>query len=326
MDTMLSRILCALFGLLPLVSFAQDTPPSQDLRQDQDFFNQQTKIYQKWLDNSGIGSVLKVRELDVEERELTLFLEFKYMDIDSIVRAWETVKKDFERANPITLEQQLFYKLANLMEVRQSLVRLAIFDTYDLRKEPLFLRGIYFEDGKVQVEVSNPKSSIEEIKITLDQYTRKKKLSVQSFKETFSKAYVFEKIMQFAEPHFRRKTCDGRNPEVRLVENQEVLRFKALDLCREVLTDAANPLLAQLLNTVGFGLNWVKREKLDVLIAYEDLSNGFKLIITIDGKYGSGLYSQVGREGYYSMEGDFDEYLEDYADAFKELVRKAVLK
>ena len=104
----------------------------------------------------------------------------------------------------------------------------------------------------------------------------------------------------------------------------DVLRFRATDLCREVLTDAANPTLAKILNNFGLGVNWVKREKLDILIAYEELPKGFKLTITIDGKYGSGLYNQVGRGGYYSMEGDFDEYLENYADAFKELVREAI--
>ena len=325
MDTMRSKIFLFVFNFLPFAFFAQDFQQTQDLRQDLEYFNQQKDIYQKWLDNSGIGSVLKVKELDVQEKQLTLFLKFEYTNIDSIVQAWTTIKREFEKENSIRLEQQLFYKLANLMEVRQSLVRVAIFDTYDLRKEPLFLRGIYFDAGMVKVQESNPKSKIEEIQITLDQHTKRKKLSVASFKETFTKAYVFEKLTKFAEPHFQRKTCEGRKPEIRIIENVDVLRFRATDLCREVLTDAANPTLARILNNFGLGVNWVKREKLDILIAYEELPKGFKLTITIDGKYGSGLYNQVGRGGYYSMEGDFDEYLEDYADAFKELVREAIL-
>ena len=208
MDTMRSKIFLFVFNFLPFAFFAQDFQQTQDLRQDLEYFNQQKDIYQKWLDNSGIGSVLKVKELDVQEKQLTLFLKFEYTNIDSIVQAWTTIKREFEKENSIRLEQQLFYKLANLMEVRQSLVRVAIFDTYDLRKEPLFLRGIYFDAGIVKVQESNPKSKIEEIQITLDQHTKRKKLSVASFKETFTKAYVFEKIAKFAESHFQRKTCE----------------------------------------------------------------------------------------------------------------------
>lgn len=304
---------------LPLYSNAQD------LTQDLAFFQKETKTYQKWLDKSGIGTVLSVRELEVKEKELTLYLEFHYQDIDSVVRAWNAVKTAFELEQPISLEQQLLYKLTNIMEVRESMASVAIFDTYDLRKEPLFLRGIYFEAGKVAIEESNPRSKTREITFSPSQLKGdKKKISNADFRKAYSKEVVFEKITQFAEKHFQRKTCLERNPKVRFVENEEVLRFKATDLCREVLTDAANPLLAQLLSKVGYDANWVKREKLDILIAYKEQDTGFQLHITIDGKYGSGLYSQVGRGGYYSMEIDFDAYLEDYADEFKELLRRAI--
>lgn len=32
-----------------------------------------------------------------------------------------------------------------------------IYDTYDMVKEPLFFRGIYFDKNRIQVEENNPK-------------------------------------------------------------------------------------------------------------------------------------------------------------------------
>ena len=322
MHIMTARIFFLLFQFLPFIFFAQDLQQVEDLRDDQDFFNQQIVIYQKWLDNTGLGTIMKVRELEVEEKQLTLYLESTFTDVAETQSAWVKAKEEFEQENPIKFEQQLFYKLANLMEVSQSIARLALYDTYDPYKKELFFRGIHFKNGQVQVDELNYKGKIEEIQVTINQ----KKLSVASFKKTFAKTEVFEKIIAFATPHFQRKTCKDRNPEIQIVENIEVLRFRATDLCREVLTDAANPLLGQILNTFGLDVNWVEREKLDILIAYEEITEGFKLTITIDGKYGSGLYNKVGRSGYYSMEGDFDAYLEAYANRFKELVRKAILE
>ena len=310
-----------------LFSFTVAVAQPGGLIQDTDFFNQQKETYQRWLDHSGMGKVLHVEELKVEEEGLSLYLGFPYSDIDSIVRAWESLKREFEVDNPITLEQQLFYKMVNLMEVRQSLADVQIYDTYDLRREPLFFRGIYFEEGKVKVEESNPKSKIREIKFSPNKLGEKMKgQSVEEFNKRYSKEAVYGLIYPYAKQYFEQKRCEGRYPEVRLLENDEVLRFEAIDLCREVLTEAANPLLAEALNIFGLNYNWVKREKLDITIAYKKLDTGFSLYITIDGKYGSGLYSQVGRGGYYSMEIDFDEYLEVYADLFKERLRNEILK
>lgn len=317
--TLFSLFLCLFF--LPFAISAQDG----DLLPDEAFFNEQADTYQRWLDHTGLGEKLQVREIEVKEEMLTLFLEFPYQEIDSIVRAWERLKMDFDTASPITLEQQLFYKMVSLMEVRQSMAQVVIFDTYDLRKEPLFLRGIYFEDGQVKVEESNPKSKIREVQFTPAKLNRDaKKMSVEAFKKKYNREYVYNTIYEFAKQHFERKKCDQRYPEVRLLENDENLHFEVMDLCREVLTDAANPLLCQILQKFGHDCNWVKREKLDLLIVYQEETEGFRLHVTIDGKYGSGLYSKVDRGAYLSMEIDFDEYLEVYADQFKERLKDSL--
>lgn len=162
--TTATRVFLSLGACLLAFSFA--TAQVEGLVKDAGFFNQQKDTYQRWLDHSGLGEVLHVEELKVEEERLSLYLGFPYSDIDSIVRAWEALKREFEMESPLSLEQQLFYKAVNLMEVRQSLVDVQVYDTYDLRREPLFFRGIYFDEGRVKVEESNPRAKIREVKFS----------------------------------------------------------------------------------------------------------------------------------------------------------------
>ncbi|MCO6477208.1 MAG: hypothetical protein J5I94_11335 [Phaeodactylibacter sp.] len=321
------RTLFSIGACLLAISVASAQP--ENLTLDMDFFNRQKQTYQRWLDHSGLGKVLHVEAIDVKEQSLSLYLGFPYDDIDSIVRAWEALKREFEAERPISLEQQLFYKAVNLMEVRQSLVDVQIYDTYDLRQEPLFFRGIYFEDGEVQVEESNPKSKVREVSISPANFKGMKGASEAQFRQAFSRQAVFDKVLEYARKRYGSTGCEQRTPKVRVLENETVLRFEVEDLCREVLTDEANPLLARILNSCcGQDYNWVKRELLSFIVTHRELpeGKGFLLTIEIDGKYGSGLYEKVRRGGYLSMEADFDDYLERYADSFREDLKKVVLK
>ena len=296
-----------------------------DLTTDALFFEQQKEAYQRWLDHSGLGQVLRVETIKVEPNELALYLSFPYNDIDTIMVAWQKLKQTFDQTRPISLERQLFYKMVNLMEVRQTLANIQIYDTYDLRKEPLFFRGIYFAEGNVKVETSDPRSKIREVNIRPPSFEEMKKTSVEAFKQRYSRNNVYNSIYEYAKARYERTVCDNRDPKVRILENEEVLRFEVFDLCKEVLIDDSNPLLCRILQKLGHHCNWVKRELLVFTITYKSLEDGFRLHIEIDGKYGSGYYDQVRRGGYLSMEIDFDDYLERYADEFKERLKSEIL-
>jgi hypothetical protein len=289
-----------------------------DLREDTVFFNQQQNEYQRWLDSSGLGKILQVEAIDVQEQHLSLYLGFAYNDIDSIVRAWDMLKSTFETERAITLEQQLFYKAVSMMEVRQSRVDVQLYDTYDLRKEPLFFRGIYFEDEEVKVEVSNPKSKIRDIEFEASDFPSR------GAKDTFQKDYsakkVFEIIYQYVQQKYGTQNCPDRKAKVVLLErSKKTLRFEVVNLCLEVLKDEG--VVCPTLRMLGIECNWAKRELLTFTITYTETTNGFQLNIILDGKYGSALYENVRRGGYMNMEFDFDGELDRYADQFKEELR-----
>lgn len=301
-------------------------PGGEKLTNDRAFFEEQAKAYQRWLDHSGLGTVLKVQEIDIQEKHLSIYLAFHLSTIDGIANSWKHLKTDFEANHPLTLEQQLFYKATTMMEVRQELIDIQVYDTYDLRKEPLFFRGIFFEDGGVKVETSDPRSEIRDIAVTRADLSNRREVSAAAFQKRYSRRQVYSDIITYVKRRFERDVCDDRYPQVRVLENDQVLRFEVEDLCREVLTDEANPVLADVIGIFGYDLNWVKRELLTFTIIHQPITDGFRLSIEIDGKYGSGIYSTVSRGGYLNMEIDFDDYLERYADRFKTDLQQSLFR
>lgn len=302
----------------------------EDLTKDLPFFTGQMDKYQRWLDRSGLGDLLEVEDIKVEPERLSLYLSFPFEDIDSVMTAWESLKDGFEANSPLTLEQALFYKLIHFMEIRQSMADVQIFDTYNLKNEPLFMRAIYFEDGEVKVEESNPRAEKREVAIRAVSFRDMKEPSVEAVQERYPRDQVFELIYDYAQERFCRRcyedtNCSGRQPHIRLLEQSTVMRFEVTDLCREVLTDAANPTLCRILDGIGYDCNWVRREKLEFTFTYTPDDEGFLLGVEIDGKYGSGRYDQVPRGGYYSMEVDFDDYLEDYADTLSTTLKRLII-
>lgn len=306
-------------GIFPEALSAQ----IEDLRQDMAFFNKQKVVYQRWLDEAGLGQVLQVKSIDVKEQKLSLYLGFEFNDIDSIVKGWEVLKVAFDKSHPITLEQQLFYKATSLMEVRQPWIDVQLYDSYDMEKEPLFFRGIYFEDGEVKVEESNPRAKIREVSFDTNDFP--KRGAEATFRKDYGAKHVLGAIYDYAQQKFGDPNCPDRKAKVVPLErSKKTLRFEVVNLCLEVLQDEG--VLCPMLRNIGLDCNWAKRELLTFTITHTDTPNGFQLNITLDGKYGSALYENVRRGGYMNMEFDFDEELDRYADQFKEEIRTVILK
>lgn len=301
---------------------------SEDLREDIVYFQKQSKLYQTWLEREGIGQHLGVKEIDVKKDQFALFLEFKYQDLDSIINAWEQIKGTFEDKSNLSLEQQLFYKLTLMMELRQSVANILIYDTYDLKEEPLFYRWIKFDSdsGRVIVKSSAPKSEKRYINIPLKPAMGSHSGARLSIDHEGSKKVLFEKIVKYAEKEIIGKECRERYPELKILEDEEVLRFRVQDLCREVLVEESQSLLCQVARRCGFKCNDITREMLVFTITYQPSVNGARLEIDIDGLFGSGFYSKVERGAYKSMDLDprFKPYLVEYADDIKRQLKKSL--
>jgi hypothetical protein len=310
---------CALL-FAPLVVSAQ----SEDLEKDLPFFKQQESTYQRWLDQAGLGQVLRVHGTGIDQDRLSLYLGFRYQNLDSIQAGWESLKKAFEANRPMSLERELFGKMLHFMEVPQEQAAVQLYDTYDVTRAPLFFRGIYFDGGTVKVDESDARA---DRKITLSpaKLGGMKKMSAATFRAKYDKAKVYSSILAYLNERYTKDPCANREPELTIYEEDNLLRFRVTDLCREVLTDAANPTLCALVDRLGYPCNWVRREKLDYTIAYQPHPDGFVLHIQVEGSYGSGRLKEVPRGAYYSMELEFKPYLEEYADKITAALGRVIL-
>lgn len=307
-----------LFLLAALPASAQE-----DLTSETDYFQQQAQVYQRWLDQNGVGRYMKVQELEVEPDRVTLFLGFYNENIDSVAGVWDQLKEAHEASPGPDFEEALFFRMTSLMGLDQGQAIIEIYDTYDLSREPLFFRGIYFDDNRVQIKKSDPRSEKSRyISINPKDIKTAAKSGKIALEKDYSKEKVFEQIMAFAKQKYGKSPCDQRRPAIHLKPNEDYLRFEVSDLCREVIKEAENPVICRWLRKLGYDCDWTTRELLTFTFVYLPAKDGFTLHLVLDGKVGSGYYNNVKRSGYMDMDFDFKEELEDYADLIAFEIKK----
>ena len=295
----------------------------ENLTEDEAYFLQQKDEYQRWMDQTGLGRYLHVQDLRVEPERVRLYLGFKASGADTIVDIWNQLKASHESRPGPKFEESLHFRMCNLMGLRQQVAVIEIYDTYDLSREPLFFRGIHYDAGRVQVQENNPKGALPRyINIRPSDIKSSSKAGNAAFSKQYTKDYVFEQIMQFARQKYAISRCDQRNPEIHPKPYEDYLRFDVTDLCREVIKEAQNPTICKWLNRLGHNCNWTARELLSFTFVYLPTNDGFTLHLTLEGRVGSGYYTDVKRRGYMDMELDFKQELEDYADAIVFEIKK----
>ncbi|MFN4081872.1 MAG: hypothetical protein ACK4NS_13320 [Saprospiraceae bacterium] len=311
---LLSLIVC--FGFAPLMAQVEN------LQDDEVFFLQKKDDYQRWMDETGLGRYLRVEDLRVEPERVRLYLGFYASSADTILSIWSGLKAAHDVAGGLKLEESLLFRMCHLMGLRQQAAVIEVYDTYDLSLEPLFFRGIYFDEGRVQVKENNPRGAqvrLFEIKASDIKVRRDAKTD---FSKQYTRDYVYDKILKFAREKYARSPCELRYPAVRHIPHDEYLRFEVTDLCREVIKEAENPTVCRWLRAIGYSCNWTTREKLVFTFVYSETTGGFTLHLTLEGSVGSGFYSEVKRNGYMDMEFDFKRELEEYADAIVQEIKQ----
>ena len=297
--------------LFPLVLTAQQ----EDFTKEEEFFQKQKDAYNKWLEESGIGSILSVKEIVVEPKSISLYLKFAETDIDYVVNAWEKLKATFDSDQSITLEQQLFYKAVHYMRVEQDQIDVQVYDTYDLSEPTVFMRAIYFSDGLVKVATNNPQSIIEDVSIPISRINSDG--DTRAINGGFDKDYVFRQILKGAQTYYEAqdKKIDGRVPVFKPLGSIDNLRFEISDLTREVVTDASRGVFCPLIKLLGFDCNWSPREVLTFTITYKGVNDdAINLEIKLDGLVGSGVYAHAKRESYINLEAEHKPALKRYVN------------
>lgn len=322
----MQKIVFPLFFFFPFLLFSQES-----LLKDTAFFREQTKLYQKWLEEEGLSQVFEIRDFlilpqnKVKDVHLSLRLRFLVQEKDSALRIWAGANQQYLQNEKIPLQEALFDKMTYFMQVPEDNASIQI-QLLDGR------RGIfiYLDESKLVIEGTEQKS-IEPDPISISLKHTGKKMTQAQFDAKYTNEYVLGQVFAFAQNRYQKQkaTCKGRQARVqklRSAENQ--LRFEVLDLCLEVLTDEQESPICGFYQMLGGDCNWKTREWLTCTFTYlpNPTSGGFSLHLRVDGKVGSGYYDALPRSAYHDMETDYKEYLERYADKIMEEVRVYLLR
>ena len=313
---MMQLYLRAALATLGLLAALQASAQAPKLARDSAFFRQQVPEYQRWLDHTGLGRTLRIRECEADTL-LKVYLQFQYNDPDSIQNAWETLKIETERRQPQSLEALLFFRALGCFDVDRDHLSLRIFDTYDLDKDYCFKRKIYALHGLLTVDSTSkcrgPKKDYVPIqpgdlaKVRPGQKT-------PPIAKRVTKAAVFEKTKTFLTSRYAAKTCATRSVRTEFtidapnLDDQELV---VTNLCDEIIREE-QPGLCRALRYFGHDCNWKKNEKITIRLSYRKNGDGFILDLSVEGRYGAGPYETEGRRGYHDMETDFDAELSEY--------------
>ncbi len=222
--------------VLLLLGMNNITEAQRSLRSDSIFFQEQVPVYENWLNRVGFGQFLKVQELLVFDEYIVLNLSFRSTDLEEMVASWQALKEGFESKSSISLEEELFYQAAAMMEVQDTMLAVGVYNTYNRLESPTFYREILFVNEAINISGDNPKAVIKAIKVFPRDLNSGTLSSVVNFQKRLTREKVYECISAFLKERFATSGYGGDSPEVILKENRDHLRLEVINIRKEVLS------------------------------------------------------------------------------------------
>ena len=304
-----------LWFLLPVLITAQE-----DYTTDSEFFQAQLPIYQEWLERQNLASwfVFQEEPMQIKSNSLLLQLHFNVVGIDPSINAIKQLNNVYQKETGISLEEALFLKAVHLFEVPHEHLKIKV-ESLSNNEEALGVasilryKQIYTDDTKVFTiaPFSFLRSEVKD-SVIIHQFELPKNFLIPLQKEIGDKSY-YQKlnalkihIQEQVRAYFRAK--NGELIFLKAIA-KDGINFGIKNLKHEVIEPGI------LKNILGIDL-LDPHEKLFFtikLIPLEDQS--LKIITTIDGKYGPGLYKPRSAD-YHEMDPDFQKDLEDYTKQF----------
>jgi len=312
--------------LLPLFAQAQRITFSDD---EISFFQERKNTYQRWLDQTGIGKVLQMDQLEMSKNNTSvgLWLTFKTADPDSAIGMWNQLRRDFSAASGRTMSDELFLKFIQFMEIPAAQGNVQIYlRQSDGTLNRCFFIFLYDHEGVTQTDEkmldcrAPERFDVTIAPLSISKVTKGKTTTIT---RTLSSAEVFDRIGRYAHARYD-KNVDGRYPKV---ENEKIsgnqFTFFVEDLSREVLTTEQKSIWCRTMETLGIECNDITRERLEFDLDYNPDTG--QLSCELTGKFGSGVY-RPREKGWMDMEPDFESELKKYTTLLGEQIKKHLEK
>lgn len=266
-----------------------------DLRERETFFESQQAVYQEWLDQTGMGKVLKVEALGVKDTQVDLYLSLPNPNVIQkgedragyFFANYRNIRQQFNRQNSLSLEQQLFLKMLHIMELEPSQATVQLYDTYDVTEDVLGFYGVYYEEDEIKVDSSGYMGTRHGVAVYvhLDEAAE---CDLQLPKK-HKPQQVFACIKHFFTERVRQQTnqasCqDYAKKVIAFPISENSFQVSLKPVCKEVLKNQNNPVICDWLQRLGFNCNTIKSEWLTYTFTISPEASGYQLDCYIDGK------------------------------------------
>ncbi len=311
--------------LLPLFAQAQRITFSDD---EISFFQERKNTYQRWLDQTGIGKVLQMDQLEMTKNNTSvgLWLTFKTADPDSAIGMWNQLRRDFSAASGRTMSDELFLKFIQFMEIPAAQGNVQIYlRQSDGTLNRCFFIFLYDDDGVTQTDEKLLDCKAKSFDVTIERLaiSNVTKGNTGTITKPLSSEEVFNRIGRYAHARYD-KNLDGRYPKV---EGEKIsgnlFTFFVEDLSREVLTTEQKSIWCRTMEALGIQCNDITRERLEFDLRYNPDTG--QLSCELTGKFGSGVY-RPREKGWMDMEPDFESDLKKYTTLLGDAIKKYLEK
>lgn len=316
---------------LPLLAFfiagiATVLTAQDDLTRDRAFFEQQSRNYQRWLETAGLAPRISVRAIETEPQRVLLYLQFPTDNVDTVKGLWRQLQSDYAaRQTGMTLEEALFFKMLQLMELRQSAAYVLLYDTYDTRREPNFFRAIYADAQGLRLESSGDMSAGSIVTMPPEYLGDLPLPAVFECERRFPRDIVLTQAYDYLRRYFERQRCDSLPLRVSPPQKLgDLWRFEVTNLCTESLRQTPASVVTPFLTEYGKPADWIRHEKLSFTLIYQGLPGGCRLKCLVEVKVGNIPYDQAARGDYLELDGPFLPYVRTYAEGLMKTLRGVV--
>lgn len=299
---------------------------AQDYSSDYDFFRKKSQDYQILLNAKGLGEVLKVEDVQFQRAlesdsldysELELIITINSTAIDTAIGMWRQLSDDFNNSDD-SLTDYLFRMFIHKMEIPEKNGNVQIYFKDKLgRFNTCFYVWIWSENGRTISEEMTKSCKSKPFVVTIeptiiDDSGHKKSDSIE-YNRSVSADRVFNSILDYVDKKIKDPKygldLQDRIPiiESDSMRSQNVFKFTVANLGKEVFIDQNRTWWETIINITTIAI-----ERLTFEFEYISIDDKkFKLLCTINGKYGSGIFKPR-VSGYIDMEPEFSDLLESY--------------
>ncbi len=303
-----SILITLLFLSLSIYSLAQKKYALKTLEE----YQQYNTVYQNWLKNIGVADILSVKQIEIYDNQLTLYLEILGENQNDKLSKWFGLLDYYKKNKDFPLYKQLYKNMINIYKVSPDKANIQIW-------EGAYFYGIYYDDTlrKIDYKENTVRNIVTHAEVELNSSN----YAVSQIRGGTTKA-IYDRILVFSKRYFQNKV-ENFNRDFSYESTRRgtrPLKFTVNNMRQEVLYDEDNIFICDMINwfiDTDKKIDCRPKEYLafTITVKINEEDKIAEIEIDVAGKYAAFLSNNDPRY-YNDMEEDFSYYLKIYTRKF----------